>query len=62
VPDPIGFVIRTSERKARARSGTEHLVLTYTLALTAGLRVWFGASFIGAANTIYGMQPSTHYR
>jgi branched-chain amino acid transport system permease protein len=27
----------------------------FTLALTEGLRVWFGASFIGAANTIYGI-------
>ena len=26
-----------------------------TLALTEGLRVWFGTSFIGAANTIYGI-------
>jgi branched-chain amino acid transport system permease protein len=26
-----------------------------TIALTEGLRVWFGASFIGAANTIYGI-------
>ncbi len=26
-----------------------------TLALTEGLRVWFGATFIGAANTIYGI-------
>jgi branched-chain amino acid transport system permease protein len=27
----------------------------FTLALTEGLRVWFGASFVGAANTIYGI-------
>jgi branched-chain amino acid transport system permease protein len=27
----------------------------FTLALTEGLRVWFGTSFIGAANTIYGI-------
>jgi branched-chain amino acid transport system permease protein len=27
----------------------------FTLALTEGLRVWFGTSFIGAANTIYGV-------
>ena len=27
----------------------------FTLALTEGLRVWFGANFIGAANTIYGI-------
>jgi branched-chain amino acid transport system permease protein len=26
-----------------------------TLALTEGLRVWFGTNFIGAANTIYGI-------
>jgi branched-chain amino acid transport system permease protein len=26
-----------------------------TLSLTEGLRVWFGANFIGAANTIYGI-------
>jgi branched-chain amino acid transport system permease protein len=26
-----------------------------TLALTEGLRVWFGTEFIGAANTIYGI-------
>jgi branched-chain amino acid transport system permease protein len=26
-----------------------------TLALTEGLRVWFGINFIGAANTIYGL-------
>jgi branched-chain amino acid transport system permease protein len=26
-----------------------------TIALTEGLRVWFGTSFIGAANTIYGI-------
>jgi branched-chain amino acid transport system permease protein len=26
-----------------------------TLALTEGLRVWFGTNFIGAANTIYGV-------
>jgi len=26
-----------------------------TLALTEGLRVWFGTNFIGAANTIYGL-------
>jgi branched-chain amino acid transport system permease protein len=26
-----------------------------TLSLTEGLRVWFGTSFIGAANTIYGI-------
>jgi branched-chain amino acid transport system permease protein len=26
-----------------------------TLALTEGLRVWFGANFVGAANTIYGI-------
>jgi branched-chain amino acid transport system permease protein len=26
-----------------------------TLALTEGLRVWFGTTFIGAANTIYGL-------
>jgi branched-chain amino acid transport system permease protein len=26
-----------------------------TLALTEGLRVWFGTDFIGAANTIYGI-------
>src|SRR4029077_17800428 len=25
------------------------------LALTEGLRVWFGTNFIGAANTIYGL-------
>ncbi len=27
----------------------------FTLALTEGLRVWFGVNFIGAANTIYGI-------
>jgi branched-chain amino acid transport system permease protein len=27
----------------------------FTLALTEGLRVWFGIAFIGAANTIYGI-------
>ena len=27
----------------------------FTLALTEGLRVWFGTNFIGAANTIYGI-------
>jgi len=27
----------------------------FTLALTEGLRVWFGATFAGAANTIYGI-------
>jgi len=27
----------------------------FTIALTEGLRVWFGASFVGAANTIYGI-------
>jgi branched-chain amino acid transport system permease protein len=27
----------------------------FTLALTEGLRVWFGTSFVGAANTIYGI-------
>jgi branched-chain amino acid transport system permease protein len=27
----------------------------FTLALTEGLRVWFGANFVGAANTIYGV-------
>jgi branched-chain amino acid transport system permease protein len=27
----------------------------FTLTLTEGLRVWFGTSFIGAANTIYGI-------
>jgi branched-chain amino acid transport system permease protein len=27
----------------------------FTLTLTEGLRVWFGTSFIGAANTIYGV-------
>jgi len=26
-----------------------------TIALTEGLRVWFGTNFIGAANTIYGI-------
>jgi branched-chain amino acid transport system permease protein len=26
-----------------------------TLALTEGLRVWFGTEFIGGANTIYGI-------
>jgi branched-chain amino acid transport system permease protein len=26
-----------------------------TIALTEGLRVWFGANFVGAANTIYGI-------
>jgi branched-chain amino acid transport system permease protein len=26
-----------------------------TLSLTEGLRVWFGANFVGAANTIYGI-------
>jgi branched-chain amino acid transport system permease protein len=26
-----------------------------TIALTEGLRVWFGADFVGAANTIYGI-------
>jgi branched-chain amino acid transport system permease protein len=26
-----------------------------TMALTEGLRVWFGANFVGAANTIYGI-------
>jgi branched-chain amino acid transport system permease protein len=26
-----------------------------TLSLTEGLRVWFGTTFIGAANTIYGL-------
>ena len=26
-----------------------------TIALTEGLRVWFGASFVGAANSIYGI-------
>ena len=26
-----------------------------TLALTEGLRVWFGTDYIGAANTIYGI-------
>jgi branched-chain amino acid transport system permease protein len=26
-----------------------------TIALTEGLRVWFGASFVGAANAIYGI-------
>jgi branched-chain amino acid transport system permease protein len=26
-----------------------------TISLTEGLRVWFGANFIGAANTIYGI-------
>jgi branched-chain amino acid transport system permease protein len=26
-----------------------------TISLTEGLRVWFGASFVGAANTIYGI-------
>ena len=26
-----------------------------TIALTEGLRVWFGTSFVGAANTIYGI-------
>ena len=26
-----------------------------TISLTEGLRVWFGATFIGAANTIYGV-------
>jgi branched-chain amino acid transport system permease protein len=26
-----------------------------TLSLTEGLRVWFGTSYIGAANTIYGI-------
>jgi branched-chain amino acid transport system permease protein len=25
------------------------------MALTEGLRVWFGANFVGAANTIYGI-------
>jgi branched-chain amino acid transport system permease protein len=27
----------------------------FTIALTEGLRVWFGTNFIGAANTIYGI-------
>ncbi|MGE3066852.1 MAG: branched-chain amino acid ABC transporter permease [Hyphomicrobiaceae bacterium] len=27
----------------------------FTLALNEGLRVWFGTSFVGAANTIYGI-------
>jgi len=27
----------------------------FTIALTEGLRVWFGANFVGAANTIYGI-------
>jgi len=27
----------------------------FTLALTEGLRVWFGTNFVGAANTIYGI-------
>ncbi|HYM29699.1 MAG TPA: branched-chain amino acid ABC transporter permease [Candidatus Cybelea sp.] len=27
----------------------------FTIALTESLRVWFGANFIGAANTIYGL-------
>jgi branched-chain amino acid transport system permease protein len=27
----------------------------FTIALTEGLRVWFGANFVGAANTIYGV-------
>jgi branched-chain amino acid transport system permease protein len=27
----------------------------FTLALTEGLRVWFGASYVGAASTIYGI-------
>jgi branched-chain amino acid transport system permease protein len=27
----------------------------FTIALTEALRVWFGANFIGAANTIYGL-------
>jgi branched-chain amino acid transport system permease protein len=26
-----------------------------TIALTEGLRVWFGANFVGAANAIYGI-------
>jgi branched-chain amino acid transport system permease protein len=26
-----------------------------TISLTEGLRVWFGANFVGAANTIYGI-------
>jgi branched-chain amino acid transport system permease protein len=26
-----------------------------TIALTEGLRVWFGANFVGAANSIYGI-------
>jgi len=26
-----------------------------TIALTEGLRVWFGTDFVGAANTIYGI-------
>src|SRR6202035_3031201 len=26
-----------------------------TIALTEGLRVWFGTNFVGAANTIYGI-------
>jgi branched-chain amino acid transport system permease protein len=26
-----------------------------TIALTEGLRVWFGTEFVGAANTIYGI-------
>src|SRR5262249_49732154 len=27
----------------------------FTIALTEGLRVWFGVSFVGAANAIYGI-------
>ena len=27
----------------------------FTIAVTEGLRVWFGANFVGAANTIYGI-------
>ncbi len=27
----------------------------FTIALTEGLRVYFGTSFVGAANTIYGV-------